>query len=171
MQAIDLTVPQGAIFSEDGKYRYVLWRVWDLTLALRLVIALNPSKANHIINDPTITRSVVRADRDGFGGLLFANIYALKSTDPKRLLEEDDVIGVENDEYLKLLISMAMASGGQVVCAWGSFAPVAKRAPDVLKMIPEPYCLGVNADGNPKHPLYISYKTQVVRYGRTLHKE
>lgn len=160
MQTIDLTVPQGAIFSEDGKYRYVLWRVKNPALPLRLVIGLNPSTAGKEINDPTITRSQVRADRDGFG-LLFGNIYAYKSTDPKKLLTEADTIGAENDAYLKLMIDMAMTSGGQVVCAWGSFKPVARRAPDVLKMIPQPFCLGVNADGNPKHPLYIGYDVKV----------
>jgi hypothetical protein len=30
MDKIDLTIPQGAIFSEDRKNRYALWRVWSL---------------------------------------------------------------------------------------------------------------------------------------------
>ena len=62
MEEIDLTILKGAIFSEDRKYRYVLWRVWNLSRPIFLQIGLNPSKADERINDPTITRGIVRAD-------------------------------------------------------------------------------------------------------------
>ncbi len=157
---LDLSIPKGAIFSEDRKYRYVLWRVWRNNPSLRLFIGLNPSTANEIIDDPTITRSIKRANKDGFGGLLMMNLYAFVSTNPNALLEDGDFIGINNNAYLEQMIELA----NQTVCGWGSFAPVKNRAPSVLKMIPEPYCLGINKDGQPKHPLYISYDTPIVKY-------
>ncbi len=150
----------GAVFSEDGKYRYALWRVWSKSRPIRLQIGLNPSKAGAIKNDPTITRGMARADRDGFGGFLMGNLYGFVSTNPDALMGDGEFIGFENDIYLKQLIELAT----QHLCGWGSFPAVKKRAAIVLAMIKEPYCLGVNRDGQPKHPLYIGYDVPVVKY-------
>lgn len=46
---IDLTLPKGAIFSLDGKYRYILWRAWSPSKPVLAYIGLNPSKAGLII--------------------------------------------------------------------------------------------------------------------------
>lgn len=170
MKPIDLTIPKGAIFSDDGKFRYVLWRstngmtLFDNNSKIRLQIGLNPSKAGAEINDPTIERGVRRAYMDGFGIFVQLNLYAYTSTDPRELLKGGYYVGEDNDAYIKLMIELALSSGGQIVVAWGSFLPVYKRAPEILKMIPEPYCLGKNAGGQPKHPLYVSYDTPMVSY-------
>jgi hypothetical protein len=162
MKPIDLTMPMGAIFSEDGRYRYALWRVWSQIKPLLLFVGLNPSTANGLINDPTVARLMARARKEGFGGLLAGNLYGLVSEDPKILLKDIEVIGTENDAYLKLLIELA--SKGRVLCGWGSFPAARKRAKAVLKLIPLPYCLGVNDDGQPTHPLYIAYDVPMVKY-------
>lgn len=159
MKAIDLSNLKGAVFSEDRKYRYALWRMWSLRQPL-LLIGLNPSTANEISNDPTITRCMARAAKEGFGGLLMANLYAYVSTNPKVLLGSDEFIGIENDDYLKQMITLAK----RTVCGWGSFDAAVKRSVVVLAMIKEPYCLGVNKDGQPKHPLYIHYDAPIVKY-------
>ncbi len=163
MTMIDLTIPRGAIFSEDRRYRYCLWRVWNTNPRMRLGIGLNPSTANEVTDDPTITRWITRAARDGFGGILFANLYAYVSTNPADLLTQRDSIGPENDRYLREMIGLS----SQAVCCWGSFRPVVNRAPDVLRMIPQPFCLGVNQDGQPKHPLYVGYNVPVVEFAPT----
>ncbi len=160
MKTIDLTILKGAIFSDDRKYRYALGRIWSDKNKPLMLIGLNPSSANEFTDDPTITRFIVRASKEGYGGILVGNLYAYVSTIPKVLLGGDGYIGEETDNYLKQMIGLS----GKVVCGWGSFKPVYKRANVVLKMIPEPYCLGVNADGQPKHPLYISYETPIIKY-------
>jgi hypothetical protein len=170
MRIIDLSLAKGAIFSEDRKYRYALWRVWNPSKSLLMTIGLNPSVASEIKDDPTITRLQVRAYKEGYGGFLMANLYAYVSTDPKALLSiptdpkvllnNGDAIGEFTDYYLK---QMVMLSERQL-CGWGSFKPVIYRASEVYKMLNNPYCLGINADGNPKHPLYISYDTPMVKY-------
>ena len=167
---IDLAIPTGAIFSEDGKFRYALWRHCADMFSMpqhpiiRLQISLNPSSAGALNNDPTITRSMVRARKDGFGIFIQGNLSAYISTDPKLFLKAGCQIGAETDAYLKQMIDLALSSDGQVVCAWGSFQGISARAKEVLKMIPEPYCLGVNSDGQPKHPLYVGYDIPVVKY-------
>ncbi len=164
MNGIDLDNPTGAIFSDDRQYRYALWRVWNTRRPILLQIGLNPSKAGELRNDPTITRGISRANREGFGGFLMANLYAYVSTDPKALLTNGDSVGEFTDYYLKQMIAMS----GCQLCGWGSFAPVIKRAPMVLAMIKEPYCLGMNRDGQPKHPLYISYNIPMVKMERKI---
>jgi len=146
----------GAIFSDDGEYRYALWRKWNNDLKPLLFIGLNPSTANNITNDPTVTRCVVRAYREGFGGLMVGNLYSCVSSCPDVLLREG-AVGDRTDEYLQTMIDMA----GRVLCAWGSFKEAKKRSVCVLNMIPEPYCLGMNSDGQPKHPLYIPYSIKM----------
>ncbi len=160
MEEIDFATPQGAIFSEDRRYRYGLWRVWSTSIKPLLFIGLNPSTAGSIKNDPTITRLMTRAEEAGFGGLLAANLYALVSTDPHVLLKNDDAVGAETDAYLHRLLQL---SGGKALCGWGSFPAAKHRRYAVLAMIPEPYCLGINRDGQPTHPLYIGYDVKMVK--------
>ncbi len=160
MIPIDLSTPQGAIFSDDGLYRYALWRRWSPSKPMLLSISLNPSKAGAIKNDPTVVRDMKRASNAGYGGLFKGNLYAYVSTDPKALLKDGDKVGEHTDYYLREMIRLSERH----LVAWGSFKPVAKRAPIVLSMIPEPYCLGINADGQPKHPLYIGYKVPLIKY-------
>jgi len=128
-----------------------------------MTIGLNPSTAAEINDDPTITRLQARAYKTGYGGLLMANLYAYVSTDPKELLGDGDFgwfVGEHTDYYLRRMIDMS----DKQLCGWGSFKPVILRAPTVYSMLKNPYCLGVNADGQPKHPLYISYDTPMVRF-------
>ena len=164
MKEIDLNIPKGAIFSDDRKYRYALWRVWNLSRPILLQIGLNPSVANEIKDDPTITRGIVRADRNGFGGFIMANLYAFISTKPEALLGDDDFVGEFTDYYLKQMIELSERQ----LCGWGSFKPVAKRASIILSMLKEPYCLGSNVDGQPKHPLYVGYNVPMMLYERIL---
>src|SRR5262245_23656231 len=49
----------GAIFSDCEKYRYVLWRQWDLLdpePCFMAFVGLNPSTADESLDDPTIRR-------------------------------------------------------------------------------------------------------------------
>ncbi len=159
--SLDLSSLKGAVFSDDRAFRYVLWRIWSPERGLLLSIGLNPSTANERKDDPTVTRDIARAAKAGYGGLLKANLYAYVSSSPEALLGKFSyIVGQENDAYLKEMIAL---SARQVVC-WGSFPAAKLRAPAVLKMIAEPYCYGVNADGEPKHPLYLPYVTPLEKY-------
>lgn len=161
MKPIDLSIPKGAIFSEQRTYRYALWRMWSATKKPLMTIGLNPSTANEITDDPTITRLIGRAAKEGFGGLLMANLYAYVSTDPNALIRgKIETVGVLNDYYLRQMILLSEKQ----LCAWGTFTGIDKRATEVLKFIAEPYCLGTNRNGSPKHPLYIGYNVPMVRY-------
>lgn len=56
----------GAIFSDDRRCRFSLFRVWDETKLNIMFIGLNPSTANEIVNDPTIRRVISFASSWGY---------------------------------------------------------------------------------------------------------
>jgi len=159
MRVIDITI-SGAIFSDDRKYRYALWRMWNPVLPILGCVGLNPSDANGERNDPTIKRGIVRGGRYGFGGFIMTNMHGLVSTDPNALLNNPDAVGELNDYYIKQMVELTECQ----ICGWGSFKPVKYRETAVYSMLKNPVCLGVNDDGHPKHPLYVPYSVPMRKY-------
>lgn len=151
----------GAIFSPCRLYRYQLWRRWgpaDTPPAMFLM--LNPSTADDVANDPTVERCQRRADQMGYGGLLVGNIFAYRSTLPRALYACTDPVGPGNDAAI---LGMAR-DAGIVICAWGGHGKLHGRGEKVIQMLKSagitPHALIINADGTPKHPLYIPYSVR-----------
>ncbi len=161
-KTIDITIPQSAVFSEDTKYRYALWRIQNPLKPILGVVGLNPSTAGCLKNDPTVSRLIVRTSGifTDYGGFILTNLHGLISTDPNVLLDNPNAVGELNDYYIKQMVSLTKCQ----LCGWGSFKPVFKRAPIVYKILSNPVCFGVNADGQPKHPLYVGYDVPMKKY-------
>lgn len=146
----------GAVFSDCERYRYLLWRDWS-GLAMRvgsvLFVMLNPSTADELVLDPTLTRCQGFAKRFGYSRFEVVNLFALRSTDPDGLHHEADPVGPDNDRIITERISEAMV----VVVGWGAFPMAAERAKRVRELAQgKPlYCLGVTKAGWPRHPLYL----------------
>ena len=146
----------GAIFSPCKKYRYTLWRAWEIPEfpQVCLWIMLNPSVADEKINDPTVARCIKYSQGWGFTGLIVCNIFAVRSTDPRILYNQPNCIGPENDAH----ITRCIKSADKIICAWGNHGQIDGRGKRVLEMISDsgktPYCLEQNSGGEPKHPLY-----------------
>lgn len=159
----DLFLRSTAEFSPCGLYRWLLTRQWDEALPMMPLVMLNGSTADASVNDPTITRCMGFGRRAGAGGLLVANIYGLRSTDPARLKVAGDPFGADNDKALALVARYAVDRGVAIVCAWGvhgsylnadkRFLAIAKHHGARLE------CLGKTKDGHPRHPLYLKSDT------------
>ena len=153
-----------AFLSGDRRYRYWLLRVWNEALPVLCLIGVNPSTADEKDDDPTIRREVAFAKRDGFGGILKLNLYAYRATDPTAMWKAQksgvDIIGGTRNwaDQLKQYVSQHNCT--MVVAAWGRHG--AKRGPDVACRWPAMQCFGKNADGTPKHPLYLKADTEIV---------
>lgn len=161
MQNLFNDLKSGATFSEDGNYRFALWRIWDESKPLVMFVGLNPSTANHVDDDPTI-RSVVRiAKSNGYGGIYMMNCWAYISTDPEKLRDHrfNDLICEWNDNML----TTTKAKCKDVVFAWGAFRIVKEtgRGNELKKMFPDAMCLAILKDGSPKHPLYCKSTTEL----------
>jgi hypothetical protein len=140
-----------AVLSEDRLYRYSLTRIWDDTLHLVMFIGLNPSTADETINDPTITRCIGYAKDWGYGGLIMANLFAFRSTDPKVLKSVKNPVGPHNNEWLLNLTNQSKL----IVAAWGTHGVLFNRDQEVKKMISDLHYLELSKHNHPKHPLYL----------------
>ena len=139
----------GAEFSEDRKYRYTLWRIWDNNKPMVMFIGLNPSTANETTNDPTICRVIKFAFDWGFGGVYMTNLFAYVTPYPEKLKECNDPLA-DNDSWLEKTAHKCK----KIIFAWGSFKEAAERSKEVMQMF-DGYALIINKDGSPRHPLYI----------------
>lgn len=149
----------GAEFSDDRKYRYALWRVWDKSKPLVMFIGLNPSTANEIDPDPTITRVKTFAEDWGYGGFYMMNLFGIISSTPKILLSDPDPLG-ENDKWLWKIAGQCE----RIVFAWGVFKQARARAEEMKKRFPSAYCLKKTKEGHPWHPLYVAKSTKPIKY-------
>lgn len=159
-----------AIFSPCGRYRHLIWDVWDESLPVLPWVLFNPSQAGKEVDgaripDPTWTKGVGFSKRLGYGGLVFANPFDFISTEPKGLKAAGYPCSPENDGYI---LQACRMGDGKVVCAWGALGRGLSRPPEVLAMIRkagfQPMALGFTADGLPRHPLMLGYDTQLESY-------
>lgn len=149
-------VTAGATFSPCSTWRYSPTRDW-FAGERALFIMLNPSTASHLEDDPTVQKCQRLAMRWGYGGITVANIFALRSTDPKALKPHRDPVGPENDATIRSLA--ADPTTDLVVVAWGNHGVLRNRGLIVLERLVEtgvtPMRLGPpTKTGHPWHPLY-----------------
>ena len=152
-----------AVLDRTGTYRYLLGRQWrSSTKGPVLFIMLNPSTADADVDDPTIRRCISYGVSWGYGGIEVVNLFALRSTDPKRLTQVPDPIGPENERY----ILEAAARASKIVAAWGVHGEINDRGLDVLHLLKDynVYCLGVTKRQRPKHPLYLRKDLSLVMF-------
>ncbi|UOQ92303.1 DUF1643 domain-containing protein [Halobacillus shinanisalinarum] len=143
------------IFDRTSTYRYLLECTFDESKNKITFVMLNPSAANSDICDTTLNRCVNYTRSWGYGGMYIVNLYALVSTNPKRLLTHRDPIGVENDHY----ILDAAEKSETTVLAWGEkYASIRNRKAEVLEMLKgyDLHCIKKTKNGkHPRHPLFL----------------
>ena len=109
-------VLRSAYISADLQYRYQLDRAWGPERGRILFVMLNPSRADGLRDDHTITKCMRFARDWEYGGLVVANLFDYRSPCPEALLEVDDPVGPENDATLTALRD----SHVMTICAWGN---------------------------------------------------
>ena len=164
---------RGAILSDCGTYRYALWRDLEYENGFEadgrvLFVMLNPSTADDRQDDNTIRRCIGFAREWGHEQLVVVNLYALRATDPRELRRHSDPVGPKNDRWIEDL----SASAARVVAAWGANTFVTQdRVDHVLHLIKGDSellygveCLGLTAEGHPRHPLFVPRDQKLLTY-------
>lgn len=155
-----------ARMSKDRVHRYQLTRTWDRQKGKVLFIMCNPSTADAVSNDRTITRITNFTKSWGYGGFVVGNLFAFRSPHPKDLKTAQDPKGKKNKKYLRRLIKDAE----MVVYAWGCNRGC---EPEWLREIMTqyskvPYCIDITKKGEPRHPLMLKKDLQPSKYRQRL---
>lgn len=157
------------VLSPDGRHRQLMrrWLGEGFPERYILFIGMNPSTADATVDDPTCAREWTFARREGFFGMAKCNVGDYRATDPRMLLQPE----VEAVSPANIPTIRATARGAdRVVLCHGklnrALAPAGREIVDVLRGDGIAlWCFGTNADGSPKHPLYLRADTPLVRFG------
>ncbi|NTX54831.1 DUF1643 domain-containing protein [Myxococcus sp. CA039A] len=167
----------GALLSACGQFRYALWREWDQVSAPRVALWLmtNPSNADGLLDDNTLARCVGFSQAWGCTGLVVGNLRAYRTPYPaalaKRVAAGVETVGPANDTVVAALL--AAPETAVVIAAWGSHDNNLERITGVMALVRAAgrslHCLGLTADGSPKHPLargksFVPYSQQPLAY-------
>jgi hypothetical protein len=164
-------IERKTVFSPCRCWRYSLWR--EFTPAHPSIYSpsdyvsfccLNPSTADEIENDNTISRCIGFAKDWGFSAMCMTNIFAWRDTMPANMKKAAEPIGSENDRILIEILSKAKL----VVAAWGTHGSFLNRSAKVRIMLRnagiELKCFGTGVDKEPFHPLYQPKTRPLVPY-------
>lgn len=141
------TVNSTAVKSECGRYRYYLKRLWSSEGEIGAFLCANPSKADHLLSDDTVSRCSNLAVQWGWGGFYILNLYPHYSTNPA-LVERT----VETDKRNAQYIARVASEVRTLVLACGNGHK--KQLYALIDGIPKEklFCLRKNSGGGFLHP-------------------
>ena len=158
------------LFSKCRSYRWILKRELIKGKKDLVFIGLNPSKANSVNNDRTLTRIINFSVRWNYKNIYVINLFGLISRSPSQLLKNKDPIGENNNLItIKALEFWRKNINCDLWLGWGDKGELNKRDRKVLKLIKNLsnlkstktnyskslLSLGLSKKGNPRHPLYM----------------
>lgn len=147
-----------AVFSEDDRARFVLWRRWGGTDApFWLWCGMNPSTARGEADDPTVRKEQGITARNGGVGMAKVNLAAIRATSPADVTPED--VAAYHEQNMRA-IGELMCQAERVVVAWGVVPKPMRHLPAEFARLAAGFrvrlwCVGATNDGHPRHPLYI----------------
>ena len=157
-----------AVMSDDGRYRQLMRRWLGDTFPENyiLFIGMNPSTADATVDDPTCAREWTFARREGFSAMVKCNVGDYRATDPKMLIQPG-IVAVSSANIPA--IRKAANGAGRIVLCHGklnkALAPAGREIVETLRADNlDLWCFGTNADGSPKHPLYLRADTALIPF-------
>jgi hypothetical protein len=155
----------GAILSPCNVYRYRLERLVQSSGETFGFFGINPSTADATQDDHTVRKWRGFTYKWGGRRFLVGNVFAYRATDVNDLATASDPVGPDNDKHLQWIA----ADADILVPCWGKVSKVPYRlrarfdqVVDMLLTSGKPVMhLGKMECGSPRHPLTLSYDTQL----------
>lgn len=168
----DLFAKNTAEISACGKYRYFLQRRWGDGNCVTWIM-LNPSTADHTIDDPTIRRCCGFSRSWGYSGIFVVNLFAYRSPSPKDLLAASDPVGEHNKEWCLSAFDMSKnqymdSDPAPIIAAWGRRGSFMNMENTMLGWADEAgvplHCLTKDGLARANHPLYLPKHLTPVKF-------
>lgn len=139
MQSEKTTIKSEAVFSDDGKHRFLLHKEWDKNKPKATIIMINPHSADTLNCDMTTMLVINNLNELGYGSVDIVNMYSRISLKLYfRFNSDSDLLDVENDE----IILKSVEKTDKIIIAWGSIGNnsqrVKSRQKEILELL-EPY--------------------------------
>ena len=125
-----------AVFSNDGKHRFLLHKEWDKTKQTAMLIMKNPSIADTVSLDATTINVINNLVKLNFGSVDIVNLYSLISS-KLRFSSDMGINHSENDHFIRKYAEKADI----IIIAWGKIGNskvVQLRQNELLQLI-SPY--------------------------------
>jgi hypothetical protein len=127
---------------------------------------MNPSTADGNVDDPTVRRECDFTALWGYGTYRKCNVMDFRATQPKALLQAD--VAPRSEINLSIIVEQAR-SAELVVLAFGSLhKKLGHYGLEVVRALEAEdigaVCLGITANGSPKHPLYLRKDAERLPY-------
>ena len=132
---------------------------------------LNPSTADGFSDDPTIRKCKGYAERMGLRGILVANLFTLRTPEPRELLAKLEAGDLVASSACDAALHYVCPECKVLVFAWGALSKkLARWAESRIEYAyaaaasagKKPLALGLTASGEPRHPLMLSYASTPV---------
>ena len=157
------------LFSECRTYRWILKRELSRGRKIVIFIGLNPSLADSVNNDRTLSRIVNFSSKWNYRIVYVINLFGLISKSPEKLSTSINPVGDFNDLITIILVRFWSRNiDCDLWLGWGDKGNLNSRNLFVLKLIKnfsnlnlknDPskrlLSLGQSQKGNPRHPLYM----------------
>jgi hypothetical protein len=149
------------LIDEGNSFRFLLKHCWS-DAPIDLYIGANPSKAGHLVEDPTVRFFKKSSSHRGMGGFYVWNPIPYRSSKPPEALEWlgqfSSLIQPVLDENFKILRDLAPLAQNIILC-WGAILPehcgaLKSSVYDILHKAGRSkwQCFGLTNAGHPKHP-------------------
>lgn len=159
-----------AILSSCQRYRWRLEREIGAGTVSVAVFGVNPSTADASLDDQTVRKWRGFGTRLSWRRIIVGNVFSFRATDVRRLAAEVDPFGPDHWAHQARIIEDA----DLLVPCWGSRTKVPKELHPqfdallrLLHSTGKPVmCWGTTGSGDPKHPLTLGYRTELVALSR-----
>jgi hypothetical protein len=157
-----------AVFSACGRYRHRLDRDVQLFGVVAVLIGVNPSTAGAQQNDHTVAKEIGFSKLHGWSRIIKVNVFDWIATDVRELAHVAQPASLQNHRF----VSAAVDEADILVPCWGDRAKVPRvlhseiqAMQALLRAQGKPtICFGRTAGGDPRHPLMLSYETELVPF-------
>ncbi len=155
-----------AIISDCLQYRYRLEReIHDFGDKVIAYFGVNPSTADATIDDATVRKWIMFSKMYNARKFIVGNVFAWRTPDVRHLKTAKDPIGPDNCYHLHQIVYDA----DLLIPCWGSRNKVPRHLRHHLDELMSQLILsgktvaifGRTTSADPKHPLFLSYETQL----------